>query len=394
MTRPALLLLFAAATVTACGSTPPSEPAAADNAPSEGIALTDEAARTAGIETEVVRAVDRTDRLRAAGVVAFDERRTARLGSLVDGIVAEVTVQPGDAVRAGAVLARLHSHVVHDAWAAYFKAMAARERAAAELAYARTAESRAATLVADRALSPQELERARADLSAATQAEVAARAEVGRAEQELRHYGLEAKPGSDPRENDMVPVRTPIAGVVIERTVSAGSVVTPGTPIVVVSDLSRVWVMAELDESLLGRVAVGGPVDVHVTAYPETRFEGTLTVIGDVVNPSTRRVSIRAEVPNPDRRLKPQMFATVVVGAAGPRRTIVIPARAVQAIEGETVVFVRDDQGRFLRRAIVAGPEVDGTIEVLRGLEEGETVATAGAFLLKSEAIGPASEEP
>src|SRR5690606_10881685 len=195
MTRPALLLLFAAATVTACGSTPPSEPAAADNAPSEGIALTDEAARTAGIETEVVRAVDRTDRLRAAGVVAFDERRTARLGSLVDGIVAEVTVQPGDAVRAGAVLARLHSHVVHDAWAAYFKAMAARERAAAELAYARTAESRAATLVADRALSPQELERARADLSAATQAEVAARAEVGRAEQELRHYGLEAKPG-------------------------------------------------------------------------------------------------------------------------------------------------------------------------------------------------------
>ncbi len=394
MTCPVHLVVLTAALAAACGSPPPSEAPAASPTPPDTIALSGEAARTAGIETEIARAVNRIDRLWTAGVVAFDERRTARLGSLVDGIVSKVDVQPGDSVRAGAVVARLHSHVVHDAWAAYFTALASRERAAAELAYARTAESRAIRLVEDRALSPQELERARADLTAATHAEAAARAEVIRAEQELEHYGLTPAPGSDPHENDEVPVRTPIAGIVIERAVSAGSVVTPGAPVAVVSDLARVWVIAEIDESMLGRVAVGGPVDVYVAAYPETAFQGTLTFIGDVVNSSTRRVAIRAEVDNSGRRLKPQMFATVAVGAAAPRQTVVVPARAVQAIEGETIVFVRDTQGQFIRRAVVTGPEVDGTIEILRGLDEGETVATAGAFLLKSEVLAPASEEP
>jgi cobalt-zinc-cadmium efflux system membrane fusion protein len=390
MRRPTLIVLLAAV-LAACGSPAPTDTPESEPAPAETVGVSEEAARAAGIETEIARAVERTDRLRAAGVVAFDERRTSRLGSLVDGIVSEVGVQPGNSIRAGTVVARLHSHVIHDAWAAYFTALASRERAAAELAYARTAETRAASLVADKALSPQELERARADLSATTQAELAARAEVVRAEQELRHYGLEPSPGSDPHLNDQIPVRTPISGIVIERAVSPGSVVQPGTPVAVVSDLSRVWVVAEVDESALARVAVGGSVDVHVVAYPDETFHGTLTFIGDVVNPSTRRVAIRAEVANPDRHLKPQMFATVVVGAAGPRRTIVIPARAVQAIGGESIVFVRDAKGQFVRRAVVTGAEVDGAIEILRGLEEGETVATAGAFLLKSEVLNPAS---
>lgn len=378
----------------ACGASGDTGARPAETTPAGAVRVTDQAAKAAGIETAVARVVERTDRLRAAGVVAFDERRTARLGSLVDGIVSEVTVQTGDTVRAGTVVARLHSHVVHEAWAAYFTALASREKAATELAYAQTGLARAERLVADKALSPRDLERARADVAAATQAGHAARAEVTRAEQELEHYGLVPSPASDAHANDNVPVSTPIAGVVIERPVASGSVVTPGSPIAVVADLSRVWVIAEIDESMLGRVAVGGSVGVHVTAYPNETFSGTLAAIGDVVNPSTRRVALRVEVANPDRRLKPQMFATVAIGAAAPRKTVVVPSQAVQSMEGEMVVFVRDSEGRFVRRPVVAGAEVDGAVEILRGLDEGDTVATAGAFLLKSEILKPASEEP
>ncbi len=242
-------------------------------------------AAAAGIETIAARFVERADPLEAVGRVTFDERRTARLGSLVEGIVHRLDAQPGDTVARGAIVAQLHSHVVHDAWAAYFKGLAAQRRAETELAYARTAESRAAQLVADKALSPQELERARADLTTATQALVAVKAEITRTEQELAHYGIDAAPDADPLEHEDVPVVAPFGGVVIERLATEGSTVTPGTPLVVISDLSRVWVTAEIDETLVGRVVTGRPVTVKAPAYPDESFAGTLTAVGDVVNP-------------------------------------------------------------------------------------------------------------
>jgi cobalt-zinc-cadmium efflux system membrane fusion protein len=299
----------------------------------------------------------------------------------------------GDQVPRGAVVAHLHSHVVHDAWAEYFKAIAELRRVEAELAYTRTNEARAAQLVADRALSPQELERARTDVSAASQAVVAARAEITRFEQELDHYGIKASPDANPVAQSEVPVRAPIAGTVIERLATEGMAVTPGTPLLVISDLSRVWVMVEIDEQLIGRVTKGREATIKAGAYGGESFTGTLTAIGDVVNPATRRVTLRIEAPNPDRRLKPQMFVAVSLGAASPRRVLVVPSRAVQAMEGEQIVFVRTADNRFERRAVTAGTEIGGEVEIVSGLHEGEVVATAGAFLLKSELMKPARDE-
>ena len=398
--RRALTALAAVAplvTTLACGggATPAADPApaAAGTAAPASVRVDATDAAAAGIETATATTVERADPLDAAGRVLFDERRTARLGSLVEGVVHEFNVQPGDSVARGAVVVQLHSHVVHDAWAGYFKALAERQRAETELVYAKTSESRAAALVAAKALSPQELERARAAVNAATQAVATVRAEITRAEQELAHYGIVARPDANPLEHEDVPVATPFAGTVIERLATEGSAVTHGTPLVVVSDLSRVWVTAEIDETLVGRVVAGRPVTVKAAAYPGETFPGTLAAIGDVVDPDTRRVTLRIELANPGRKLKPQMLVTVSVAATTPRSVLVVPARALQTMDGESVVFVRSGTDQFLRRAVTTGATVNGAVEIVRGLAAGDVVATSGAFLLKSALTAPAPED-
>lgn len=395
--RRSLAALTAAAPLLAtlaCGGASPDPAAAPDTAaaPSSSVRVDAADAAASGIETAVAKVVERADPIAAAGRVVFDDRRTARLGSLVEGVVHQLDVQPGDAVARGAVVAQLHSHVVHDAWSAYFKALAERRRADAELAYAKTAEGRAAALVADKALSPQELERARADVNAAVQSVAAVRAEITRTEQELAHYGIVARPDADPLEHEDVPVVTPFGGTVIERLATEGSAVTPGTPLLVISDLSRVWVTAEIDETLVGRVVPGRPVTVTAPAYPGDTFPATLAAVGDVVDPATRRVTLRIELPNPGRKLKPQMLVSVAIAATAPRRVLVVPTRALQTMDGESVVFVRSGADRFVRRAVSTGATVAGEVEIVRGLQEGEVVATSGAFLLKS-ALGAPSPE-
>jgi cobalt-zinc-cadmium efflux system membrane fusion protein len=393
MSRLALALTLSGFTA-ACGGTtaPPAETPAAST-PRTSVEVTDADASAAGITAAAVRLVERSEPLTAPGVVTFDERRVARIGARVEGVVDEVPVQVGDRVAAGTVLAHLHSHVVHDAWAAYFTALAGRRRSETELAYARTAESRAAQLVKDKALSPQELERAQTERSAAEQAVRAAQAEVTRAEQELRHYGIVPSEDADPTANDDIPVTAPFAGSVIERLVTPGAAVTPGTPLLVVADLSRLWITAEVDEARLGRLVTGREVSVTTAAYPGNSFTGTLTAVGDVINPETRRVTLRIEIPNPDRRLKPQMFVTVALGATAPRRVAVVPSAAVQSLEGESVVFVRTVPNRYDRRSVRIGTDLNGEIEIVEGLREGDMVAITGAFLLKSELAKPAGGE-
>jgi cobalt-zinc-cadmium efflux system membrane fusion protein len=389
--RGAALALLLSGAACRGASVTPSPPAAEAGAPATDVQVAAGADTAAGIATAAVRAVERRDSLRVTGVVGFDERRTTRIGALLEGVVDEVRVQPGDVVARGAVVARLHSHAVHDAWADYFKAIAGGRRADAELAYARAAEGRAAALVADRALSPQELDRARADVVAAAGLVAAAQAEITRAEQELHHYGITPQPGADPRQQDDSPVVAPLGGTVIERLVSEGTAVTPGTPLLVISDLARVWVISEIDESLVGRVAPGQAVTITAAAYPGETFAGTLTAIGDVVDARTRRVTLRIEAPNAARRLKPEMLVGVAIQATAPRRVLAVPAAAVQTMDGESVVFVRTAD-RFSRRPVRVGGEADGLVEIVRGLSEGEQVVTAGAFLIKSALSAPDAE--
>jgi len=374
-------------------ATPPAEPRAGVVTSGESLSLSADAMRTAGVSVEPARVVSRADRLEASAVLALDETRTARIGAIVEGVVTATRVEVGDQVGRGAVLGEMMSEVVHEAWADYRKAISERRRRENEQLFATQAEERAARLFRDKAISEQEVQRTRTDRMATDEQLDMARTEVRRAEEALEHLGISNKEDPTGEQGEMIPARAPIAGIVIERHVTAGTAVTPGTPLFLVSDLSHIWALAEIDEARLSSVAVGRPVEVRVSAYPGETFAGTISFVGDVVNPKTRRVTVRCAVPNLDRRLKPEMFASVALAAGEPREVVVVPSAAVHQRGADAVVYVQTAPGRFVPRTVITGPEADGLVEIRSGLKGGETVATTGSFLLKSELLEAATPE-
>lgn len=358
------------------------------------VELDDASQRLAGVTVEAARVVQRTEQFDAPGVLALDETRTARIGSMVEGVVVSTAADVGDRVRRQTVLAELHSPVVHIAWADYRKAIAERRRAETDLAFAQQALERARRLHDDKAISLQELQRAEADRVAAVEALDMVQTEVRRAEEALEHYGVTNAEDPTGESGESIPIRSPLTGVVLERTVTQGSAVTPGQTLYVVSDLSRLWAIAEVGETQLAAVRAGRPVSVRVAGYPGETFAGTISFVGDVINPRTRRVTVRCQVPNTDGRLKPEMYANISLGASEPHPAVVVPSAAVQEMEGRPFVFVQGAGGAFVRRDVILGAERDGLVEIREGVREGERVATGGSFLLKSELLkGTLAEE-
>lgn len=371
---------------TAC-STPTPDPAPASTPPPSSVALSEASEQLAGIVVDQVKAEKVPTALDAVGTVALDDTRTARVGSLVEGVVERTHANVGDRVRAGQLLVGLHSHQVHDSWGDYRKAIADRRRIEQELTFADDALARTERLLADKAASTLEVERARSARAAAVEHLAVANAEVRRAEESLEHLGIPVKSASSGKTTEIIPVRTPQSGIVLERLVTAGTAVTPGTPLYVVSDTSTLWVLAEIDEAALARVRVGAPVRVGVSAYPTETFPATVTLIGDTINPETRRVVVRAQVANRDGRLKPGMFARVSLESAGAAAMVHVPVDAVQDLGDRRVVFVPDGGGTYTPRDVETGAERDGRIEIRRGLAAGDRVVTRGAFLLKSQLL-------
>jgi cobalt-zinc-cadmium efflux system membrane fusion protein len=357
------------------------------------VVLSPAAMKEAGLRVEAASAATVRDTIDAPGVLALDERHTARIGSQVEGKVVEVLVEIGDRVAAGRELARMISPVVHEAWASYRKAVVERRRAEAALKLAVQQEERVKRLYADKAVPLQELQRAAADRASAEDSLAVAGIELRRAQEAMEHLGITNAEDPAGESGEQIPVRSPLAGVVLERQVTEGGAVTAGSPLFVVSDLSSLWALAEIDETVLPHISTRQPVEVRVAAYPTERFAGTVSWVADVVNPKTRRVTVRCEVPNPDGRLKPDMYATVTLAASDEHPVVVVPAAAVVEIDGRAALFVETAPGRFARRDVVTGPEREGRVQVRSGLAPGDRVVVAGAFLLKSELLKPATPE-
>jgi cobalt-zinc-cadmium efflux system membrane fusion protein len=385
------LVVTAAVALAGCNSreasnaSPAPTPASVQQAAPEVVTLTPAEVKAGGITDVAPRSGVRASYVTASAILQLDDTRTARVGSLVDGVVVDTPVQIGTRVKRGARLASIHSHMVHEAWAEYRRAIADRRRATSELAFGKEAEARASRLLVAKAASRQEVERAQTDHAAAVEALVIAESEVRRAQDELEHLGIRPEPNATGDREDSVPVSATVGGVVLERLVTAGTAVTAGMPLFVVSDVSHLWAIAEIDEGQLSAVSSGRAIELSVTAYPDRTFQGRIIAIGDIVNPETRRVTVRIEVANVDRLLKPQMFASVRLPGVAQQRVVTVPAAAVQKVDQQPVVFVAEQPGRFVVRHVKVGAEVDGHVEIHEGLSGNERVAITGTFLLKSK---------
>ncbi len=372
---------------------PPAETPAASATPAGTVVLSPAATKEAGLRVEAVATTMVRDTIEAPGVLSLDERRTARIASQVEGKVLEVFVEIGDRVPAGRELAHMISPVVHEAWAAYRKAVVERRRAESALKLAVQQEERMTRLYAAKAVPLQDLQRSAAERASAEESLNLVAIEVRRAEEEMEHLGVTNKEDPSGEAGEQIPVTSPLAGVVLEKKITEGGAATPGSPLFVVSDLSSLWALAEIDETALPHVQTGQPVEVRVAAYPAERFAGTISWVADMVNPKTRRVTVRCAVPNPSGRLKPDMYATVALGASIEHQVVVVPAEAIQEIGGKPAVFVETATGRFVRRDVTVGAERDGRIQILSGVTAGERVVVAGAFLLKSELLKSTTPE-
>ena len=380
----------------ACSGAPEPEAAAPEeNLPATAVAsprhvrLSSSAARTAGVRVAVAEMSGAADTIEAAGRVTLDEDRTARVGSFADGIVIDCCKSVGSYVRKGDVLAQIHSHATHEIVAEYTSTQAALNGRRSELEYARQARDRATKLLELKAGSLQAVQRAETDVDAAQAAVTAAEAALHRAKAHLDFYGLDAEQVENPKEGyePHIDIRAPISGTIVERAVKLGDVVDPTAELYVISDLSRVWVIAQVPEQHLGAMRAGMRVDVRTRAFPDRAFPGRVAQVSSELDPDTMTVQVRCSVPNPGGELKTGMYATVRLSAETARMALTVPEGAIQRIGDEPVVFVDIGEDTFEIRSIQEGRRVDGQVEILDGLRPGERIAVEGAFVLKSERL-------
>ncbi len=179
-------------------------------------------------------------------------------------------------------------------------------------------------------------------------------------------------------------LHSPVDGFVMEKMVFKGMGVMPGTSLYKIGDLSSIWVVADIYEYELPFVQIGQKASITMAYYPGESFEGTATYIYPSVDPKTRTAKMRFDLPNPEFKLKPEMWANVELKIPLGRK-LVVPEEAVMDSGTMQMVFVDRGQGHFESRHVQVGAKVQGYYEVLSGLREGEKVVTSANFLIDSE---------
>ncbi|MEQ1844883.1 MAG: efflux RND transporter periplasmic adaptor subunit [Nitrospira sp.] len=307
--------------------------------------------------------------------VQANQNELAEVTTLIRGRVMKVHVDVGQDVKNGALLAMLHSVDLGVAEGAYLKA-------GAKLHEAELAHLRAKDLYENKAISLAELQRREAAMKTA-------RAEVREAQNRLQLLGV---PTDEINRLDReltikadMPLRAPLDGRVITRNITRGEVVETEQKLFTVANLTDVWVIGNVPEKDVRFIRKDQNVTVVVAAYPHAIFSGAITYVGDVLDPATRTMSLRVTVPNPDRLLKPEMFAIISVLAAPSPDVLSVPLAAVQDGPAGKMVFVQREPGVYEPRPIKLGNEEGDVIRVLEGVKADEQVVTRGSFALKSE---------
>jgi len=301
----------------------------------------------------------------ATGIVAYDQTRQARVTAWVAGRIDRLYVNAvGDQVSKSRPVAELYSPDLVSAQQEYLLALKSRDRLKDSpiAAISQGGEGLVASA------------RQRLLLMGVKKHQIA---------------GLE-KAG---QPNITLPVYTPLSGVVIEKIALQGQYVNVGDPLFTIADLSTVWVEAELYESDLSSVKVGQRVEVTTQAWPGRTFSGRVAFVYPFVDPKTRTLKARVQLPNPGLVLKPDMFVNALIRQSL-GTGIVVPATAVMDTGKRQVVWVQVKEGIFEPRDVKVGQRVGDEVQIVSGLKQGELVAATGAYLIDSESQlrgGPAA---
>ncbi len=340
------------------------------------VTLSEEKQKSSGIEVQQVTLETAAVPLSATAVIEMNMDRAAKISPRVTGKAVRIIASQGDKVKAGQPLAYLDSVELDQIWADYLKAQG-------KVALARKSLQREETLFQKKISPEKDLQKARQELGEVE-------ADLNLAQERFRLIGVNIAQFESTKGNGnqlLIPVTSPVGGVVIEKAVTQGEVVNPEKTLFMVADLSTLWVVIDVYEKDISRLRIGAGVKVSVTTFPDKIFKGKISYIADVIDEKTRTEKARVTVDNASGLLKPGMFATVLAEATSGEneQLIAVPEAAVLIDGAKRYVFVRVSPDKFNRRDIVTGRTLGKRLEVAAGLKEGEPVAVKGAFFLKSE---------
>ncbi|HYZ32390.1 MAG TPA: efflux RND transporter periplasmic adaptor subunit, partial [Crenalkalicoccus sp.] len=319
---------------------------------------------------------------------AYNEDRATPVFSPYNGRVVRAMARLGDQVQAGDPLFQIETTDLAGAANDLLAAADAANKARTTLEQARREERRQADLFAARAASQRDVEQARVAATTAASDLRTAEANLAAARDKLRVLGR------TPEQIDRIEqtrhvdaicsVVAPIGGTVTQRRVGPGQWLNTGAsdPVYTIADLSTMWLVAAVRELDAPLVQVGQQVDVTVGALPDRHFDARITTVGAGLDPTTRRLSVRAEVQDPSHLLKPEMFATFRIAVGRDQRAVAVPVNAVIYRGSEASLWVALDGNRFALRRIQPGIRADDLLEVTDGLKPGDRVVTGGALFI------------
>jgi cobalt-zinc-cadmium efflux system membrane fusion protein len=312
------------------------------------------------------------------GRLYWDDNATVRVFTPVAGRVVRVLADLGDTISAGTALAEIDSPD-------FAQAVADARTSAGNLAAADKAQARAKELL-DHGAAAQK------DVEAAEAAYTAALAERNRAAARLANYG------GDRDTNSFYILRSPLAGVLVDKNINPGQELRADqmlanapnlfAPLFVVSDPTKLWLQVDVAEGDLSSIRTGQNLHIYSTnAYPGRVFDGVIEKIGSTLDPSTRTIRVRAAVKNPDNLLKAEMYVLVDVAEnmeSAATAGVEIPSQAIFTKGADSYLFVQNAPCQFERRLVKVGLEQDGKIPVLAGVRPGDKVVTEGCLLLQA----------
>jgi cobalt-zinc-cadmium efflux system membrane fusion protein len=372
---------------------PASEEEHADDLPAGVVEIPDAAQKNANVEIARVNSTALPGQLEVTGIVTPDESRVAHVRPLARGVVEKIGVSLGSRVTQGQPLLTYDNVELGQLVGEYLTEQAALRQAETDREVKRTSLDRAESLIKIEAIARQELDVRRAEFRNAEAAVASAQARVSRVEEQLHRFGLtDADVKALAPEANEAPhraashstLRAPFAGVVTKLDVAAGEVVESDKELFTIADISTVWVLADVYEKDLAKITREGTVTIKVDAYPDRVFSGRITHVSDLIDPTTRTAKVRCVVENRDGALKLDMFAKVLLGTTEARQVLAVPADAVQQVDNQPVVFIRQSETRFERRNVQVGRRSGELVEILSGLEAGQMVVGKGSFYLKT----------
>ena len=323
------------------------------------------------IQIVTIQPMKLTRTLRLTGTVAFNAFKTTPVITQIGGPVSQILALPGQHVRAGDPLLEVSSPDYSQLLATYLKAQDAFRLADKNYA-------RAQDLYQHHAIAEKDLQQAESDRAQA-------QADMNASEQGMKILGI--KNPADLEKTPAtanIPLLAPIAGEVVERLVSPGQVLQAGqTQAFTISDMSTVWVLANVYQGDLAYVHNGDDVIVQTDAYPDM-FHGKISYVSPALDPNTRTLQARIVVDNPGEKLKKDMYVNVSVTAGTITNAISVPDAAVlRDDENQPFVYVANANNQFGRRSVDIGASTNGQTQILKGLASGEKIVGNGSLFLQ-----------